>query len=94
MDFEEEDEEDEEEEVEGEEEEKKVSSKPKPKAGNKSRVAAKNLNLEEYKIVEKIENQYDLNKFDMNKVLDSEDEVNKIKRKPRNAEERGILKPW
>jgi hypothetical protein len=30
----------------------------------------------------------------MNKVLDSDDEINMIKRKPRNAEERGILKPW
>ena len=30
----------------------------------------------------------------MNKVLDSDDEVNHIKRIPRTAEERAIIKPW
>jgi hypothetical protein len=30
----------------------------------------------------------------MNKVLDSDDEVNNIKRESRTAEERAVMKPW
>lgn len=45
-------------------------------------------------MIERVDSKYELHKFDMNKVLDSDDEVNHIKRKARTAEERNIIKPW
>lgn len=52
------------------------------------------INFEECHEIEEIESKYHMNKFDMNKALDSDDEINMIKRKPRNAAERAIITPW
>lgn len=76
---------DEAEEEEGdEEEEKKVRVKK----------CVLNIDFEQSTIIEEIDNHYKMTKFDMNKVMDSDDEINMVKRKPRNKTERDILKPW
>jgi hypothetical protein len=56
--------------------------------------SVKNLNLDECDILTKIQEPYDLWKFDMNKVLDSDDEVNTIHRRPRTKYDLGIIRPW
>lgn len=53
-----------------------------------------NLNLDICEIVDKINSPYDLHKFDMNKTLESYDEINQVKRKSRNKEELAIIRPW
>ena len=52
------------------------------------------MNLEDWKEVKHLESKEALYGFDMNKVCDSEDEVNNIKRQSRDATDRGIMKPW
>ena len=42
-----------------------------------------NLNLEECKFIDTISSPEELYKFDMNKVLDSDDEYNNVKRRSR-----------
>jgi hypothetical protein len=42
-----------------------------------------NLNLDECKIIESIDRPEQLHKFDMNKVLDTDDEYNMVKRRSR-----------
>ena len=41
-----------------------------------------------------INNPEELYKFDMNKVLDSDDEYNNVKRKSRTKGQLGIVRPW
>ena len=53
-----------------------------------------NLNLEECTILDTIEDPDMLHRFDMNKVLDSDDEVNMVKRKSRNRAQLAIVRPW
>ena len=53
-----------------------------------------NLNLEECKFLEEITDSSELYKFDMNKVLDSDDEYNTVKRKARTKPMLAIVRPW
>ena len=53
-----------------------------------------NLNLDDCRIIERIEWASTLNKFDMNKALDSDDEGNLVKRKSRTKPELNIVRPW
>jgi len=53
-----------------------------------------NLNLDECQFLDRIEDPSDLYKFDMNKALDSEDEYNVAKRRPRTKPELAIVRPW
>ena len=82
-------EEDEDGEEEGDEEDE---SKTDPLRTLKKSVG--NLNLDECRFVERIDNPAFLNKFDMNKALDSDDEYNVAKRKPRTKAELTIVRPW
>lgn len=56
--------------------------------------SVRNLNAEECQMVTKIHSPTELYKFDMNHVLDSEDEVNIVKRKPRTRHDLAIVRPW
>ncbi len=56
--------------------------------------SVRNLNLDECVIVTKIHHPSELHKFDMNHVLDSEDEVNTVKRRPRTKTDLAIVRPW
>ena len=53
-----------------------------------------NLNLDECTILETLDDPDMLHRFDMNKVLDSDDEVNTVKRKARNRAQLAIVRPW
>lgn len=53
-----------------------------------------NLNLDECQVLDRIDDASDLYKFDMNKALDSEDEYNVAKRRPRTKPELAIVRPW
>jgi hypothetical protein len=50
--------------------------------------------LEECTIIETLEDPDMLHRFDMNKVLDSEDEVNTVKRRSRTKAQLAIVRPW
>ena len=52
------------------------------------------LNLDECTILERIEETSELQKFDMNKALDSDDEYNMVKRRSRTKAELAIVRPW
>lgn len=52
------------------------------------------MNLDECEILERLQTSDDLHKFDMNKILDSDDEVNMVKRRPRTKDELNIVRPW
>jgi len=52
------------------------------------------LNLDECTILERIEEPSELQKFDMNKALDSDDEYNMVKRRSRTKAELAIVRPW
>ena len=53
-----------------------------------------NLNLDECTILETLEDPDLLHKFDMNKVLDSDDEYNQVKRRSRTKYQLSIVRPW
>jgi len=67
---------------------------PQPSAEQKLKRSVGNLNLEECTILDTIEDPDMLHRFDMNKVLDSDDEVNMVKRKSRNRAQLAIVRPW
>ena len=53
-----------------------------------------NLNLEECIFYDNLRTKYELHRFDINKILGAYDEVNDMKRKPRNKGELAIIRPW
>jgi hypothetical protein len=50
--------------------------------------------LDECTIIETIDDPDMLHRFDMNKLLDSEDEVNTVKRRSRTKAQLAIVRPW
>lgn len=56
--------------------------------------SVQNLKWELCKVVGIINSPHDLHKFDMNKVIDSDDEINTVKRKPRTKDELAVVRPW
>lgn len=83
---------------EGEEEEEQTeqinTEEVKTSKEYKIKKSVGNLNLDECKFIETISSREELYKFDMNKVLDSDDEYNNVKRRSRTKGMLAVIRPW